>query len=134
MTVEWNGAAVLAAVRQGVVTGLVRGTEAVRDDAVSRINNPPKTGRIYHRRGVAHQASAPGESPAADLGNLARNVQTSVDPAALTGNVNFGSKYAAGLEFGTPKIAPRPFARPALAAKRDEIRGDLADEIGKALR
>lgn len=130
MTIQWFGPQVVQDVRAGVVRGLVRGTEAVRTDAVSRINNPPKTGRMYGK----HQASAPGESPATDTGALANSVSTSVDQAALTGNVNFGTGYSAALEFGTAKIAPRPYARPALMNKRDEITADIADEVRKSLK
>lgn len=129
MTVQWNGSQVLTAVRKGVVTGLVRGTEAVREDATSRILSGPKTGRVYGR----HQASAPGESPASDTGALVNSITTSVDQAALTGNVNFGTGYSAFLEYGTSRMAPRPYARVSVIAKRDEITADIADEVKKAL-
>jgi HK97 gp10 family phage protein len=134
MTVSWNGSSILQKVRAATVTALVRGTEAIREEAVTLINTGPKTGRVYRRNGVVHRASAPGQSPAADTGDLANKIATSVDASALTGTVEFASGHAKMLEFGTRNIAPRPFARVAAAHKSVEIAKDAADEIGKALR
>ena len=79
------------------------------------IMNPPKSGRIYRRGNVAHQASAPGEAPATDTGNLVNSAYTKklADADYETG---FTVEYAAALEFGTPKIEPRPYLRPAVEA------------------
>ena len=79
------------------------------------IMNPPKSGRIYRRGNVVHQASAPGEAPATDTGNLVNSAYTKKlgDSDYETG---FTAEYAAALEFGTPKIEPRPYLRPAVEA------------------
>ena len=81
------------------------------------IMNPPKSGRIYRRGNVAHQASAPGEAPATDTGALVNSAYTKklADADYETG---FTVEYAAALEFGTPKIEPRPYLRPAVEAVR----------------
>lgn len=134
MSVTWNGPHVVDVVRAATVQGLHRGVEDVANEAVSLILNTPKTGRVYRRGGVAHQASAPGEAPASDTGQLVNSVSTSVDESRLSGNVNFGSDHAAAMEYGTSRVAPRPYARPAVINKRDAIRQDIADEIGKAIR
>jgi hypothetical protein len=134
MSVIWNGSRVMDVLRAATVQGLHRGVEDVANEAVSLILNTVKSGRIYRRNGVSHQASAPGESPASDTGQLVGSVTTSVDEGNLTGNVNFGSDHALALEKGTFKMAPRPYAVPALVAKRDAIRSDIAEEISKALR
>ncbi len=134
MTVNWNAAAVIQKIRGATVTGLVRGTEAIREEAVTLINTGPKTGRIYTRGGVSHQASAPGESPAGDTGDLASKIGTAVNAEALTGSVEFYSAHARHLEYGTSNMAPRPYARVAVAHKAPEITKDIAAEIGKALR
>lgn len=72
-----------------------------------------KHGRVYPRGdGKPHQASAPGEAPAIDTGHLVNSIQ-----AARTGQgsavVTAYSDYAAALEFGTRKMAARPFFKPA---------------------
>lgn len=79
------------------------------------IMNPPKSGRIYRRGNVAHQASAPDEAPATDTGALVNSAYTKKlgDSDYETG---FTAEYAAALEFGTAKIEPRPYLRPAVEA------------------
>ena len=79
------------------------------------IMNPPKSGRIYRRGNVAHQASRRGEAPATDTGNLVNSAYTKKlgDSDYETG---FTAEYAAALEFGTAKIEPRPYLRPAVEA------------------
>lgn len=79
------------------------------------IMNPPKSGRIYRRGNVAHQASRPDEAPATDTGNLVNSAYTKKlgDSDYETG---FTAEYAAALEFGTAKIEPRPYLRPAVEA------------------
>lgn len=143
MTVQWNGDAILAKIKAATLVSITRGTESVREEATSLILNGEKTGRIYRRRGVAHQASAPGEAPASDLGTLLRSITTSVSAEALTGNINFRTEYARRLEYGfvgldslgrTYDQAPRPFARPALSNKQEAIRDDVASEISDALK
>jgi HK97 gp10 family phage protein len=82
------------------------------------IQNPPKSGRIYKRGNVLHQASAPGEAPATDIGLLVNSAYTkkAADSDYETG---FTAEYAAALEFGTAKMQPRPYLRPAVEAVRD---------------
>lgn len=134
MPLEWKGPHVVEALRQAVMVGVMRGTESVKQGMVERIQNPPKTGRVYRRNGVEHQASAPGESPASDTGRLAGSIRTNYDHANLTGYVNVATEYAEGLEFGTARVAARPYARPTLAEKAPEIREDIAQEIRNATR
>lgn len=134
MTINWNGPRIEFLIRSATLRGVLRGTEAVREEATSLILDGPKTGRVYQRRGVKHQASAPGEAPASDTGNLVRNIQTEIDTNNLVGRVNFGTEYAAALEFGTEKMEARPFARPALANKVGEIYSTTMDEVRKVLK
>lgn len=83
------------------------------------IMNPPKSGRIYRRGNVAHQASAPGEAPATDTGNLVNSAYTKKLGQADY-ETGFTAEYAAHLEFGAPNahIEPRPYLRPAVEAVR----------------
>lgn len=134
MTLEWFGPEVLASVQKAAFRGVVRGTESVKTRMVERILQPPKSGRIYKRNTVSHQASAPGESPASDTGRLAGAVTTTYDIPNITGYINVSTAYAAALEYGTARVAARPYARVSLAEKADEIRADIAAEIAGALR
>ena len=123
------------AVHRGVKRGVVAGTELVRNEALRLILHTAKTGRLYQRRGRVHQASAPGEAPASDTGTLVRNITTrySEDGKAFVGIVAAHTHYAASLEYGTPRMAPRPFMRPALANKREEIDQAVQAAVKQAL-
>lgn len=128
---NWNGDAVMGRIRQAAMLGVVRGTEAVHQEAVRLIQAGPKSGRAYRRRGVLHQASAPGEPPASDTGNLAQMSGTRYEPNQLTGVVSFNARYAAALEFGSIRVEPRPFLRPALMHNITKIEQDIAAEVRK---
>src|SRR3990172_8567370 len=81
-------------------------------------------GRIYRRGGKVHQASAPGETPAVDFGNLIN----SIDSSLLDNNasqVTTNADYAPALEFGTARMAARPFMRPAV----DEHEGEVISAV-----
>ena len=120
---------------------LHRGANAILADAKVRISSGPKTGRIY-TKGLAtgtkkvagvtqgrylHQASAPGESPAWDSGNLSRSGFVRL-AGHLHYQVCFSAVYARALEFGfAPRhLAARPFLRPAVSANRKRIQERIA--------
>lgn len=97
------------------------------------IMNPPKTGSTYRRGKTVHQASAPGEAPANDIGNLAgsgdwRRVGLGHYQAV------FSTPYAAALEFGNAAgtILPRPYLRPALQKEERFLLQNIKDAMGKA--
>src|SRR3990167_6542496 len=100
MAVNWYGDEVLAKVRAAAFIAVISSTEAVRESAVNKIQSGSKTGRIYTRRSVVHQASAPGESPASDTGTLAQSGRTEYNKDELQGSVIFSTAYAAALEYG----------------------------------
>ena len=97
----------------------------VRDAQVA-IMSPPKSGRVYG----SHQASAPGEAPATDTGNLA-NSGTVRRVGWLHFECVFSAEYAQALEFGTPsgKILPRPFLRPAVYKQAPILQEALDDAL-----
>lgn len=75
---------------------------------------PPKHGYHYLRaNGKIHIASAPGEPPAIDTGNLANSISYEFQDGGMTGIVFTGVEYAPELEFGGARILPRPFFTPA---------------------
>lgn len=67
-----------------------------------------KSGRLYRRGKRTHQASAPGEAPAVDTGILRASIATARD-GELRAVVQVGADYGIWLEFGTRRMAPRPF-------------------------
>lgn len=69
--------------------------------------------------GKGHVPSRPGEPPNRDTGVLDTNIET-VQVAPLKVEVSSNAPYSSPLEFGTSKMAERPFMRPATQKKRAE--------------
>jgi len=99
------------------LTSAVQDTaERVRTGVVRSIQKGPKTGRVYQRGAISHRASAPGQAPATDQGDLASSYHR-VD-GRLVSAVGSGLDKAPMLEFGTSKMQARPHLFPALEAQR----------------
>ena len=83
------------------------------------------TVRPGKKRKKAHRASAPGDPPAVDTGNLRRNRATeviSVGGGVSIGILSVNSEYAEALEFGTEKMAPRPFLGPIITESAERLK------------
>lgn len=86
------------------------------------ILNRPGTGKTYGKR----QASAPGQPPAPDTGNLRAN--TNADPSVrqdgedFVGRVVANAAYAEALEKGTERMAARPFLGLLATDHADDLR------------
>lgn len=135
MTVRLDEAAIIERVRSAAMRGVYKGANLVRNEAISLIQDGPKTGRVYRRGDKEHQASAPGEAPASDTGTLVGRIR--VDDSKLDelrARVVASTAYAAHLEYGTQKMEPRPFLRPALSNKKQEIELVIASEVSRVLR
>lgn len=66
-----------------------------------------------------HVRSKPGEPPNNEHGDLARSLVAEAYPEKLEAEVRAEAAHAAPLEFGTSKMAARPYMRPARDANRD---------------
>lgn len=101
--------------------------KAIEVDAKASMGEP-KSGRIYSIGGVDHQASAPGESPAIETGNLLSGIQTEAD-GATRWVVYTTASYSVELEYGAParNLMPRPFFVPAAERERPKFLGALQD-------
>ena len=109
-----------------VLNNIAEDTQSFAIDGISR---GPKTGRVYEfeyftdgqgrlRQGVArskpHQASAPGEYPASDKGRLGPSVRVELPSLSkLVARVGTAVAYGPMLEFGTSKMAARPWLLPS---------------------
>lgn len=83
--------------------------------------------------GRGHVPSAPGQPPNADTHLLSDNIET-VQPAPLRVEVSSNAPYAAALEFGTSKMAERPYMRPAVAKTRNEVTSLVRGAMNRVLR
>jgi len=90
---------------RGLKTTLAQGEAIMKAVILSQ----PGEGRVYGK----HRASAPGQPPAPDTGEL-RN-KTNADPSLrrvggdLIGRIVANSRKASALENGTERMAARPF-------------------------
>lgn len=112
-----------------------RAGNLVRNTAVQSINQGAKSGvnyDLYNPRRT-HRASAAGQAPATDTGFLVNNIVISTDIAdkGLSVNVESRADYSQALEFGTSKMAARPFMQPALEENKPKI-SRLAKQMVRA--
>lgn len=133
--------------------GIEMGARLIETEVKKRIMRGAKTGTTYYRipgekymvvhagsedgppaaifkatgkqnLSVKHTASAPGQSPATDTGNLANLIR--VDVKQFECAVVSGAKYSEWLEFGTSKISPRPFMFPSYEENKKKVEGLIA--------
>lgn len=83
------------------------------DETVKRGMAAGKSGRTYVRGGRVHVASAPGEMPAIDTTNLIGSLEKLIVSGKAHGYYFTTVDYAPLLEYGTSKMAARPFMHPA---------------------
>ena len=139
---EKNLAEIEARVRQAIRKGLMALALDMQNNARKSILKGGKTGEAYGRGGKFkrgknagkyrkyHQASAPGQPPANDTGFLANAIiagevnETTVELRSL-------APYSLCLEYGTVKMAARPFMRPAAwvtSLKADKVMAAYAEK------
>ena len=104
---------------QEIVKG---GGQLIRGEAVKLIQQGSKSGVVYEKYNPrrSHRASAPGEAPASDTGNLVSKIIVKQKTKNIT-NVESNANYSAFLEYGTSKMQPRPFMLPAFEKSKKPI-------------
>lgn len=107
----------------------------IQRDAKRRIQRGPKTGIVYQKYNPrrTHTASSPGQAPATDTGRLVNSIVFDVADK-LSAVVSSKLRYARDLEFGTRRIAPRPFLTPSVEAMRPKFIGRLKRVIEGEIR
>jgi hypothetical protein len=104
---------------------------------VKQLSSQHGSGRVYHLSNPPriHQASAPGEPFATDLGRLKGSYNWQVGVQGTSPYVDIGTnvEYAPYLEFGTSRMAPRPTLRPAIELERDRIAEENRDLLARRL-
>lgn len=105
------------------ITDLVTDTHG---NAIQGIQRGPKSGTVYRRGNVSHQASAPGQYPASDTGRLAGSVRMEMPTQGnLTGRVGTAVAYGPYLEFGTSRMAARPWLLPSFERAKIGLEKEL---------
>lgn len=83
--------------------------------------------------GKGHVPSSPGEPPQNDTGVLAGNIEVR-RPAPLHAQIVSSAPYSRHLEFGTSRMAARPFLEPAAQTTRAEVRAKTVKAVNRAIR
>ncbi len=89
-----------------------------------------RTGQVYRLPGSGsfYTASAPGEAPATRLGDLKKSIHAVVEDedGSVVGYVGIpkgekADEYGPALEYGTSKIAARPWLRPSFEKSEEKV-------------
>ena len=80
--------------------------------------------------GAGHVPSRPGEPPNRDTGELQSKLK-SVPTGPISAEVRSEAEYAAPLEFGTSRMAARPYIRPARDKELEPSRKRLAQQLNR---
>ncbi len=127
--VIWKGETVMASLRGSAVQNLSEASIFLRD-AIKETLTGNRSGRVYRVPGTKkdYTASAPGEAPASRTGTLRNAISHAVNKAKLTSVVGprlLGKEpdkqYPLWLEFGTKKMAPRPYMAPTIQRHKDTV-------------
>ena len=104
---------------QEIVKG---GGQFIRGEAIKSIQAGAKSGIVYEKYNPrrSHRASAPGQAPASDTGNLVSKIIVKQKTKNIV-NVESNADYSAFLEYGTSKMEPRPFMFPAFEKSKKPI-------------
>lgn len=102
------------------------GSDMIRAEAFQSISRGSVSG-------AGHVPSAPGEPPNRDTGVLQANIENAMK-SPLLAEVSSNAPYAAALEFGSSRMAARPYMRPARDKKAPEIQRLFVTEIGKLVK
>ncbi|MGI3128618.1 HK97-gp10 family putative phage morphogenesis protein [Nitratireductor sp. PBL-C9] len=85
--------------------------------------------------GAGHVPSRPGQPPNRDTGDLDKNIETTVEAQnPPTVHVTSHMPYSAALEYGTSKMAARPFMRPATEKNRKKVGQKVTNAVRIAVR
>ncbi|MBR2691781.1 MAG: hypothetical protein IKE42_28330 [Aquamicrobium sp.] len=120
--------------RSGIGAALAVSVVELDAYAKAKIQGGGRSGRVYRRRSVTHQASAPGEFPKTDIGQLVASLFFRVGGDKLRAFFGTRLNYGRYLEYGTSNMLPRPWLRPTLRANADRIRERVSQAVREALK
>ena len=120
--------------RDGIGRAIGLGLADMQGAIVRTIKRGSRTGVVVTIAGELHQRSAPGEPPKTESGHLAKNIFFGLDEDKLGGEVGARVKYGRLLEFGTSRMAARPWLQPTFDRLKPKISARIAKAINQANR
>ena len=121
----WNGPKIVKKTADQIFINMGLATQFMRNEVKTSINRPQPTrtsSTTGKRRGL--NPSKPGEPPKRIEGDLFKSIVTEITRSRNKIVGRYGStltEIAIWLEFGTSRIAARPFLRPPLLKNRAEL-------------
>ena len=113
------------AIDQAAPKRMFEAANEVRNTVLETLSGP-RSGRTYFVPGTrrSYTASAPGQAPATATSDLRQSIQASVEGKgrSVLGKVRAKAKHALPLEFGTSRMAARPFMKPSFDKSFDAIK------------
>jgi len=108
---------------------------SIGDDVKNDMQDSIMRGSASGQAGGKHQhvRSKPGEPPQNESGTLHNNIEVT-QPEDLVVIVASNAAHSTPLEFGTSKMAARPFARPARDKNRRPGRKKLAEAVDRIVK
>ena len=122
-------------IKQAVSRAVVGTALELQGNIKTSIARGPASGRTYEKYNPrrTHTASAPGQPPMTDTGRLVNSIEFD-KIGDLTATVGSKLAYAPYLEYGTSRMAARPFFRPAIEEIRPKYMTRLERALGDELR
>ena len=127
---------------------IVRTANQVRGEAIKMISREQSMGRTYthyftamlpngaliegEKRSKPHTASAAGDAPNTDTGRLVGSIAVE-NPRRGTSFVGTSVEYGKYLEFGTSKMAARPWLRPAMERNQAKLTENITNAIKESI-
>lgn len=116
--------------------------QKVRSDIQDSMAKTPRdTTKTYftNNKTKGHHPSLPGNPPAPDTGNLRNSIRYEVHGSGtevygIIGTTQKNPPYGTYLEYGTSKMAPRPWLRPAMLRNNDWIKKMLKQTVANKLK
>ncbi len=118
-----------AAINRVAKERMLEAVQEVRNTTLETLSGS-RSGRAYFVPGTKRRytASAPGEAPASATGTLRKTVKSGIEGTGnnISGFVGSEEKYAPMLEFGTKRMAPRPWLRPSFEKSEKTVKALFA--------
>jgi len=154
VVLKWFGKECEKQILSATEQAVMKGCFMIEKDVKTSMQ--PGTGREYKRGGKIHRASVTGQPPAVDSGRLRASIASNwsgsglangnvtnpkqsgdgvsmppTEPNKFTGRVGTNVFYGKILEYGSVKMGPRPFLRPAFEKNISKIRNLFENLIKK---
>lgn len=116
--------------------------QKVRSDIQESMAHTPRdTSKSYftNNKSKAHHPSLPGNPPAPDTGNLRNSIRYEIhderkEVYGIVGTTQKDPPYGEYLEYGTSKMQPRPWLKPAMEKNNSWIRSSIAKAVANTFK